>query len=429
MRGRCLRMVALVEHMSTRIGLAALVVAVWVASSSALPSAGASATSTTTAPPSTTTAPPTTTTAPPATQVPAPPDPPGDTVPAVPAPTVPVPASSTPPSTGANLPAAQAEYARLQKDADAALADWSRANNELEAVRTEMVGAKLAAEAAGVDAEIARRQLAERAAALYRSGGAPEFMRVLDAGDLDELTTRSKYMKTVVDADRELILRAAETRERLEDRRAELEAMVATASRVEVGMRGSRDRVEAALQQQGYVVAKVDRVNRMPTSRSAAVAAPAGVRVGGARRDNMSVQPVVDPAGKVCPVGGPVTFSNDFGNARSGPPPHPHQGNDVFATYGTPLVAIADGVIFKSGNDGGLGGQRVWLRDTAGVTYYYAHMSRIDVPAGTVVSRGQVLGAVGNSGNARSTPSHVHFEMHPGGGAAVNPYGTLIRLC
>lgn len=291
-----------------------------------------------------------------------------------------------------------------------------------------MVTAKLAADAAGADAEAARRQLARRAASLYRRGGAPDFVQVLGAGDLDELSTRSRYMQSVVGADRDMIARAAETRERLEDRRMGFADGVAAADVAEAQMRQARDRVEAALQQQGYVVAKLDRESRTPPA-GASGAVVAVSRVGGARRDDMSVQAQVPPEGRVCPVGGPTTFSNDFGAGRSGPPPHPHQGNDVFAAYGTPLVAIADGEIFKSGNDGGLGGQRVWLRDRSGVTYYYAHMSRIDVAAGTQVVQGQVLGAVGNSGNARTTPSHVHFEMHPGGGAAVNPYGTLIRLC
>lgn len=406
-----------------QIGLVAVAASTLLVCSSA-PAGLATGAPPSSAPPSTSSPPTSTTTTAPGAQAPQPraPQPAPVTV-------APSPVPSAPPPTGPDLAAAQSELARLQNDADAALAVWSKAESELEAVRTEMVGAKLAAEAAGVEAETARRQLAARAAALYRSGGAPELMRVLDAGDLDELTTRSKYMRSVVDADRDLILRAVETRERLEDRRSELEALVVAAGRVEAGMRESRDRVEAALQQQGYVVAKADRMKRMPSTSAKAATAPGGVRVGGVRKADMSVQPVVDPTGKTCPVGGPLTFSNDFGNARSGPPPHPHQGNDLFATYGTPLVAIADGVIFKSGNDGGLGGQRVWLRDTAGVTYYYAHMSRIDVTAGTSVTRGQILGAVGNSGNARSTPAHVHFQMHPGGGSAANPYGTLIRIC
>lgn len=344
----------------------------------------------------------------------------------MPVPTAP---TSVAPDRSAGLAEARAEYNRLQREADAALADWSNAEHDLTVARTDMVNAKLAAEAAGADAAAARRRLGARAASLYRGGGTPELVQVLRAGDLDELGTRSKYVQSVVGADRELIMRAAETRERLEDERTRFDGAVASTGLVESRMRDARDRVDAALQQQGYIVAKLDRAARAPAPGALGVLSTGGSRVGGARRDDMSVQAIVPPEGRVCPVGGPVTFSNDFGNPRSGPPPHPHQGNDVFSPYGTPLVAIADGVIFKSGGDGGLGGQRVWLRDGAGVTYYYAHMSRIDVAAGAQVVRGQVLGAVGNSGNARTTPSHVHFEMHPGGGSAVNPYGTLVRLC
>lgn len=407
--------------------LSAAVVLAWLVAATGAEAADRPAASTTT---TTTSAPATTTVPPPST----PPDPGPAPLPAQPLPAQPLQSTraavttTAAPDGTAGLGEARSQYARLQRDADAALADWTSASAALDSVRTRMVQAKLAADAAAADAEAARRQLAQRATSLYRSGGSPDLVQVLGAGNLGELGTRSKYMQSVVGADRDLIARASETRERLEGERNRFDGSVAEAELVEGRMRDARDRVEAALQQQGYVVAKLDRTSRMaPANVMAGTAVRSGV--GGARRDDMSVQAQVPPEGRVCPVGGPTTFSNDFGAPRSGPPPHPHQGNDIFASYGTPLVAIADGEIFKSGDDGGLGGQRVWLRDLTGVTYYYAHMSRIDVAAGTRVVRGQVLGAVGNSGNARTTPSHVHFEMHPGGGAAANPYGTLIRLC
>ena len=87
-----------------------------------------------------------------------------------------------------------------------------------------------------------------------------------------------------------------------------------------------------------------------------------------------------------------------------------------------------DGVIDKAGN-GGLGGLSLGLRGDDGTRYYYAHNDRRTVVLGQRVTAGQVVATVGNSGNAATTPSHVHFEVHPGGGAAVNPYPWLAAIC
>lgn len=128
----------------------------------------------------------------------------------------------------------------------------------------------------------------------------------------------------------------------------------------------------------------------------------------------------------VFPVQGPHNFADDFGAPR--PRDGPHKGIDIVAPAGTPLVAVAPGTIDSlSRADTGLGGIRLWLRDDAGTTYYYAHLSSIapGLAPGVRVAAGQRIGAVGRTGNARGGIHHLHFEMHPGGGRAVNPYREL----
>ncbi len=90
---------------------------------------------------------------------------------------------------------------------------------------------------------------------------------------------------------------------------------------------------------------------------------------------------------------------------------------------GTPVVAVADGSVFRVGYNG-LGGWRLWVRDTGGNTFYYAHLDAFSPAAveGASVARGTVLGYVGDSGDARGTSPHLHFEIHPGGGGPVPPY-------
>ena len=96
----------------------------------------------------------------------------------------------------------------------------------------------------------------------------------------------------------------------------------------------------------------------------------------------------------------------------------------------TPLVAVTDGVISKAkAYESGLGGITIWLRGNDGNSYYYAHLSSLasGMSAGTSVSAGQVIGYAGNTGNARGTDVHLHFEIRPGGGSPINPYPTLIK--
>ena len=128
-----------------------------------------------------------------------------------------------------------------------------------------------------------------------------------------------------------------------------------------------------------------------------------------------------------CPVQGPHSFSNDFGAPRYGGGYHRHQGNDLIAPRGVPVVANVSGTYSRSIN--GLGGFSYHLQGDDGILYYGAHLDHYSGISGGRVSQGTVLGYVGNSGDARGGVTHLHFEMHPGGGAATNPYPYLIRYC
>lgn len=101
---------------------------------------------------------------------------------------------------------------------------------------------------------------------------------------------------------------------------------------------------------------------------------------------------------------------NHHGQPRSGG--RSHKGIDIFATMGTPVVAAKGGTVVKQG-DSGLGGLRIWVRDEDGDYHYYAHLSAINVEAGDQVRGGQIIGAVGDTGNARGTSPHLHYSVNP----------------
>lgn len=132
--------------------------------------------------------------------------------------------------------------------------------------------------------------------------------------------------------------------------------------------------------------------------------------------------------GFVFPVGKPYTFIDSWGFPRMTGTEysHGHQGVDIMAPFGTPLYATERGVVTRTGRDV-LGGTKVWLKGQSGTYYYYAHLQSYaeGIVPGLVVEAGTVLGFVGDTGNAKGGAPHLHFEIHPGGGAAVNPYGLL----
>jgi murein DD-endopeptidase MepM/ murein hydrolase activator NlpD len=140
----------------------------------------------------------------------------------------------------------------------------------------------------------------------------------------------------------------------------------------------------------------------------------------------LAERPSLLRTGYVFPLARAVVFADTFGAAREGSTWH--HGDDLFAPRGTPVLAVADGVTFSVGWQR-LGGHRLWLRDPAGNEFYYAHLEGYarGTRDGLRVRAGEVIGFVGNSGDAELTPPHLHFEVHPaallglGYDGAVNP--------
>ena len=142
----------------------------------------------------------------------------------------------------------------------------------------------------------------------------------------------------------------------------------------------------------------------------------------------------------IFPVAGPTTYIDDFGQPRPG---GPHQGNDLVAAKKTPVVAVEAGKV-KFWTTSTSAGCMLYLYGDSGTTYDYIHLNNDltmgndnrgkCVPGvsyarglkdGAKVTAGQLLGYVGDSGDANGIHAHLHFEVHPGGGAAVSPFPYL----
>lgn len=171
----------------------------------------------------------------------------------------------------------------------------------------------------------------------------------------------------------------------------------------------------------------------MPHELPAALATPAGPR------STLEVLALLRPRGATpqlvarilspFPVAGAAHYSNDWGAPRHGPPAHSHAGTDIFAERGTPVIASGEGVVSRMTTTGRLGGTSLRLTTASGTYFYYAHLDRFvdGLADGDRVRTGDVIGFVGQTGNVAGTPPHLHYEVHPRGGAAVPPVPYLDR--
>ncbi len=178
---------------------------------------------------------------------------------------------------------------------------------------------------------------------------------------------------------------------------------------------------------QSHTVARGDTLSGIAGrygSTSTAIAAASGVasvnsiRIG----QKLTIPGSSGGSGFRCPVPG-SSFFNDWGFPRSGG--RAHAGNDMFAPRGTPVYAPVSGWVDVA--TGSIGGNQFRLTDNAGTLWFGSHMDRFGKSGS--VRAGDVIGYVGDSGNARGSNPHLHFEVHPGGNAAVNPFPGLRAAC
>ncbi len=145
--------------------------------------------------------------------------------------------------------------------------------------------------------------------------------------------------------------------------------------------------------------------------------------------DTLNQAVIVGAGGWLCPVAGKVSFTDTWGAPRSGG--RRHQGVDIFAANGTPVIAPVPGHVTHG--SGGLGGLSFRLHGDDGHYYYGAHLSQT-APVSGRVEAGTILGYVGTTGNALGTPPHLHFEIHPNRKPgqppkAINPTPTVAAAC
>lgn len=319
--------------------------------------------------------------------------------------------------------------ATAQVQASQAAADAAAARYEEAITRLEELGAQIDTLAAQIEADkqeaaalraIARRRAAEAYAGRDALAGGG-FLS--DDDPLDDIR-REKLLATTKARDDSAARRLAAITEDLSRQRADLEARRTEQAALLEGLETEQAAVQAQLGQAQEALSTLEEYLRQVEEAAKAREIAAEVaRAASSRNNGRDYTGVPVTTGIVCPVRGAVSFIDSWGAPRH---QGPHQGVDLMAATGTPNVAVVSGTVtFRGGGTSGLG---AYLRGDDGTLYYYFHLSAYEGDARRV-AQGEVIGYVGNTGDARYTAPHTHFEIHPGGGGAVNPYPSVRAVC
>lgn len=307
---------------------------------------------------------------------------------------------------------ARQETTRLQSEFERIGQAFAEA--DLAQHRTEEQMERTAAEVARAKADIAELQnsLKDRIRTAYRMRGIGFFQFLLEARSFRDFNLRlmSLQRQTLADEDVLLQLRRKRAELQLKERQLAVENGVFERRREDYEKQAAH--VTITLQQANSLMARLkNRYTREQIAKLFSISRVTGGRI-------ISLEH--------CPVDPPHVVTNSFGASRGGGSRR-HQGNDIMADMGIPLRAVNDGTVTRVSNHG-LGGLAFYLWDGS-TEYYYAHLSKVSVSSGQRVSAGQLVGSNGDTGNAKGGAPHLHFEIHPGGGSAIDPYPSLSTVC
>lgn len=325
----------------------------------------------------------------------------------------------------------EGQLAKLDARVGLVAAEYNAAIDRLEAVRARLLRAREDLVTSEGNLRTGQRLLADRLRNIYAMGVPTDAELILSTGSITAAVDLRQLMDRIAREDAATVATLRRERARIVALKAELTVQRAASERRAKELAAKRVELDTAVTERERLLkgARADLRRAIAAERerrrreAAAAAAARAQSTGGIPYVPGAAEVAVLPGGvsHVFPVQGGARYSDDWMAPRAGG--RVHQGIDLFKETGAPLVAVADGTLFRVGWNG-LGGWRLWLRDSAGTEFYYAHLSAFAPAAkeGASVTQGTVIGYMGTSGDAAGTPPHVHFEIHPGGGGPVRPY-------
>ncbi|MFO7779982.1 MAG: peptidoglycan DD-metalloendopeptidase family protein [Nitriliruptoraceae bacterium] len=305
------------------------------------------------------------------------------------------------------LDSARERVSGLQGELGLATAAYERTWARVEAARVELD--RLEDSAAALERQVAdtEARLADRARGIFMHGTNSQLELLLGGEDPNEAIGRAALAGVVQERETAGLEEAVAARTALDqtaaligEQQAELEALTTQLADQQASLEAELERAEASVVSLEATASRQRTISRAGQQGSYA-----------------------------CPLDRHVThFVDSWGFPRSGG--RRHKGTDIMGPMGTPVYAFTDGVIARHSNSR-LSGISLYLRGDDGSTYFYAHLQGY-APLGAVGNRvqaGEQIAFNGDSGNARGGAPHIHFERHPGGGSAVNPYPYLAAAC
>lgn len=322
------------------------------------------------------------------------------------------------PSGGAG--AQEGDLGAARQRADAATQELVDAQNRVTELQDEVVELEGQAQEARAELDELRSTLQATAIARYVDAGTDDTILVSGA-DINRQVQAETLARLITDGNDDAVDRFRVVREDL-DR---------ASAAIEVRLADQRDAVEELRQRESALQAELTRLEELERQRLEAQRREAERAASAAGRSSEDPGPRSAPSTPiaigsfVCPVQGAVSFVDSWGAPRSGG--RRHQGVDMMAANGTPVVAPVSGSVSHRGSS--LGGMSFYLSGDNGDTYYGTHLSGYANQGAGHVAAGTVVGYVGSSGNASASSPHLHFEIRPNGGSAVNPTPTVARVC
>jgi murein DD-endopeptidase MepM/ murein hydrolase activator NlpD len=352
----------------------------------------------------------------------------------------------------------ESQIAAKQQELAQAVALLDRLQSELAETQRQIVETQARIDEAKARYDRIRARLSDRTAQAFMSGGNSDLELVLGATSLDNLSDRLEFLGAIAGADADLAQQVANVRAALEWDERTLEQLEAEQQEKVDDQERVRDEVVAMLQaisdlrNQAAATAEqelnhLQQVRKqhqdlMDQLRQQAQQASQPVTSSPSHPDVPLPNGFENPL-KVCPVDQPRVFGDGFGAPRYTGHFHLHAGVDILANYGTKIYAPFDGIAERSYNT--LGGNSEYVRAPDGSYVYNAHLQSYSAHSSGPVKAGDVIGYVGDTGDATGTP-HDHFEWHPsvipsnwpassygytvvGPTNAVNPYPILVDVC